>query len=427
MLTEIIYGTGEKLLELPEGVTVIRKKRVPAIESPERHIAGVLEKPIESAPLLSIARGKRDAVIAVSDNTRPVPNGLLLPPILKTLEEAGVGRIRILIATGLHKPLSSEAIEEILGSDIVSKYEVINHDALSENVSYLGETRRLRFPIYINREYVQADLKILTGLIEPHFMAGYSGGRKSICPGIASVETVKHMHSAKVLESPYAASCVIDENPFHIEALEIAERAGCDFILNVVLNDLKEISGVFGGDLVGAHKEGMAFAHSHSIVSTKRRFKVVITGNGGYPLDRNYYQTVKGLVNCLGILEDEGEILMLSECSDGLGSEYFRAGLGRLREFGNFDAYIDHISDIRNFEIDQWEVEELVKVLRKARIKIYTELPEDDCRLGFAQKVEDSSAYVREVFERIRPEEVAVIPEGPYVVPVESITLEVNQ
>ncbi|MGC9321786.1 MAG: hypothetical protein ACP5FY_06050, partial [Kosmotogaceae bacterium] len=179
--------------------------------------------------------------------------------------------------------------------------------------------------------------------------------------------------------------------------------------------------------LVVVHKEGLAFACDHSIVTTKRRFKVVITSNGGYPLDRNYYQTVKGLVNCLGILEDGGEILMLSECSDGLGSEYYSAGLGRLREFENFDAYIDYISDMRNFEIDQWEVEELVKVLRKARIKIYTDLPEDDCRLGFALKVEDLSAYVRDIFERTRPGEVAVIPEGPYDVLVESITLEVNE
>lgn len=283
-------------------------------------------------------------------------------------------------------------------------------------MTYLGETPVNGFPVYINSHFLKADLKILTGLIEPHFMAGYSGGRKSVCPGISSVETVKYMHSPHILESPYAANCIVDKNPFHIEATYIARKAGTDFIVNVVLNESKKVSAVFAGDLELAFEKGVEYARKYSEAKVGKKFDLVITTNAGYPLDRNYYQSVKGLVGALNIVKDGGKILIVTECSDGLGSENFRTCLRKLKEFDSYDSYIEYISNMKNFIVDQWEVEELVKVLKKAEIYVYSEgLKEDDWQITFAKRITDLQGQINSFLND--DIEVAVIPEGPYTIP----------
>jgi len=419
MRVELLYGKGKKEINVPDSTTVIRKKEMPFLDD-EKAIEVVRESlntPIKAPSLLKIAKSKKNACIVVSDNTRPVPNKLILPPILEVLEKAGIEDIEILVATGLHHPLNEEGLKEILGDDIVKRYKVVNHDALDfDNMTYLGKTPLNGFPIYVNSSFLSFDLKILTGLIEPHFMAGYSGGRKSVCPGVSSVETVKYMHSPQILESPFATNCIVEKNPFHVEATYIARRSDVDFIVNVVLNESKKISAVFSGDLEEAFKKGVEYARRYSETKVGKKFDVVITTNAGYPLDRNYYQSVKGLVGALNIVKDGGKILIVTECVDGLGSDNFRTCLEKLREFDSYDSYIDYISNMDNFIVDQWEVEELVKVLRKAEIYVYSEeLKEDDWNLTFADRVIDLQQQIDLfVSEGL---EIAVIPEGPYTIP----------
>lgn len=417
---EFLYGKSKVTIDIPEDTMCIEKKLMETIQDVQGDVRRALEAPISSRPLVEIARGKKHAVIVVSDHTRPVPNAQILPPILSALDKAGVDDITILVATGIHAPMTKEAHEEILGVDMVAKYRVINHNALNmDEMAYLGKTPELGIPVYVNRLYMQADLKILTGLIEPHFMAGYSGGRKSVCPGICAFETVKYMHAPSILESPYATNGEIERNPFHQQAMWVAETAGVDFILNVVLDDQKRVSGVFAGDLKLAHAKGTEMVRRTSMIPVSQKVDLVVTSNGGYPLDRNYYQTVKGLVSAAEILEEGGRILMVSRCSDGLGSIPFCEGLELLKKIGDWDAYICHISDMAHYQIDQWEVEELVKVLRKAKIFLYSELSHDQTQLGFAQKV-SSLEQAQQMIEEaaIQGEKIAAIPEGPYVVPV---------
>jgi len=420
VIVDLLYGKGKVKVEVPDSAVIIKKKEMPFFEDKEAAelVKKSLEEPIGTESLSKIAEGKNSACIVVSDNTRPVPNKIILPPILEILENAGIKDIKILIATGLHHPLDEKGIEEILGRDLMEKYEVLNHDALdSSNMTYLGKTPVNQFPIYVNSIFLSSEVKILTGLIEPHFMAGYSGGRKSVCPGVSSVETVRYMHSPMILESPYATNCIVEKNPFHIEANYIAKKAGVNFIVNVVLNENKKISGVFSGDLEEAFKRGVEYARKYSETKVGEKFDVVITTNAGYPLDRNYYQSVKGLVGALNIVKNGGKILIVTECSDGLGSENFKACLKKLREIGNYDSYIEYISDMKNFVVDQWEVEELVKVLRKVEIYVYSGgLKEEDWKLTFANRVTDLQKQIDKFVSA--GSKIAVIPEGPYTIPI---------
>ena len=412
------YGKDGIWLEFPERVFMVGKLNVKSLENPEEKLMESLRHPVDSPPLHDLAVGRKRACIVISDNTRPVPNEFLLNGIISEIED-GVEIIDILIANGIHEKLNETAIEELVGSDIATKYRVINHDAFDmENLEFLGKTER-DLPIYVNKIYLTADLKILTGLIEPHFMAGYSGGRKSICPGISGYETVKYFHSPMLLESPRSDNCIIEGNPVHEEALFIAKTAGVDFIVNVTLDFEKRITGVFAGDLERAWLEGVRFASTYLEYPVDRQFKVVITSNGGYPLDRNYYQTVKGLVASARLVKEGGVIIILSECRDGLGSEHFKENLALLRKMG-LDDYITHISKVENFTVDQWEVEELVKVLRKvSKIFMYSEgLNEEEFKLSFTEKIDKDD--ILKIVEKYSDdyEDVAIMPYGPYVIPM---------
>lgn len=425
MQVHFLYGKTGIDVDIPDKnlVSVVHKPNMPVIDCPEKAVERAIADPIGVLPLGELAKGKETACIVVSDITRPVPNKVILPPILRCLEASGIARdnITILIATGIHRPNLGNELIEILGEDIVEKYHIINH--YSQNIDdmvYLGQTSISRIPIYINKHYVQSDLKILTGLIEPHFMAGYSGGRKSICPGISSIETVKYMHMPGVLEHPNATNCIIEGNPFHIEATEIAEKAGVDFIVNVVIDEQRYISGVFCGELKAAHAAGVAFADKYSRVilnDIKRPADIVITSTAGYPLDKTYYQTVKGLIGALNVIKDGGTVIMLSECSEGLGSHFFVEVLKQLKAIGDYEAFIKHISHMENFIVDQWEVEELVKALRKINIMLYS-LDFDNFDLTFAIKITSPQEGIERAL-KLHGDNASIIaiPEGPYVIP----------
>ncbi len=414
MRIKLDYGKSGLQVELPDRnlLSIATPKTETGIANPDQAIRQKLLAPTGSLPFAELCRARKRACIVVSDKTRPVPNKVLLPPLLEVLDQAGV-MTTILIACGMHTPTEGADLDALLGPEIVKKREIINHlgEIDSELVSVGRSSEGVE--IQINRHYVESDLRILTGFIEPHFMAGFSGGRKAVCPGLAGVSTMQYAHSPDLLESPFASAGVMENNPFHRFALEAARLAGVDFILNVTINRSKEITGVFAGDLDLAHRQGVEFCRKQSQAKLKREADIVVTSNGGFPLDQDLYQTVKGMVCALPAVRQGGTILIASECSRGIGSEDFRKMLVEMKDP---DSFIAHISKPGNFRVDQWEVEELVKAMRKAKVKVCTTgVPADELRQCHVEPVESVEKGIAACLaEYGKDATVNVIPSGPY-------------
>lgn len=290
-------------LRVPENVAVLRPPPAESIHNAAVAVRDALRKPIESAPLANlIEQAKpRSIVITISDITRPVPNEPVVSVILATLNAAGIRdeQVTILIATGMHRPSTEAERVLMLGEDLLRRCHVLDHRA--------DEATTLRRvadnpPVSINRTFLDTDFRIVTGLIEPHFMAGFSGGRKGICPGLADLATVERFHGYQVMGDPRADNGVLDGNPCHEEALRVARIVGCDFLVNVSITHERELAGVYCGDLEKAHLVGCEATRKLTTVELDDAYDLVITCGGGYPLDATYYQTVKGMVAALSTL-----------------------------------------------------------------------------------------------------------------------------
>ncbi len=413
------YGRDGLVVDLPEGnvVKCLGYQRVRPVEDPPGAVREALAAPTASPPLAQLARGRKDACVVISDVTRPVPNRLLLPPILETLQQSGIARERILIlvATGLHRENVGDELAEMVGREVLANYRIENHHGLQrdEHVS-LGESPR-GVPVWIDRRYVEADLKITTGLIEPHLMAGFSGGRKLICPGLAALETVKVWHSPRFLEHPQARSGVLDGNPVHEENTWIARKSGCDFIVNTVLDDRRNLLKVVAGDMEEAFLEGVRFVQQVVRDTVDEPVDVVVTSSAGYPLDATFYQSVKGMVAAADVIKPGGTVILAAGLSEGVGSDDFQ----RLyRENPTLDRFMDRILHTDYFVMDQWQLEEFAKIRRKARIVVVSEgLPRERLESLFVETAASVEAAVEDCLARYGPQAtIAVIPKGPYVI-----------
>lgn len=414
----IAYGRGTIEARIPEKnlAGILRIKPSTPLEHPMEEVRRKLIEPNGTAPLASIVAGKKSGCIVVCDITRPVPNEILLAPILQTLENAGLkpADILLLVATGMHRPSTPEEKLEMFGKTIVNRFPIVDHVATDEvAMAYLGQTSR-DIPIWINRRYLDAEVKILTGLIEPHLMAGFSGGRKSICPGIAGEKTIGPWHSPRFLEHAQARGGVLDGNPVHEEQLEVARKAGCDFIVNTVIDHQRRILQVVAGDLESAHLEGVRFAKSHVADFVDKAVDVVVTGAAGYPLDATWYQAIKGIVGAMDILKPGGTIILAASCSEGLGCREFEEIAER---FSTIDEFMDAIIAERFFILNQWQLEELGKALRRGRVKVVSDgLPAEVFRRFYVEPVPSLDGAIEDALAEYGPEtSVAVMPEGPYV------------
>jgi nickel-dependent lactate racemase len=414
------YGRTGLEVELPDANLVgpLTVRDVPPIAEPQAAVDEALQNPIGTPALAQLAKGRRNACILVCDITRPVPNRIILPPILRTLEHQGIARgdILILNATGLHRPNEGAELKEMLGPEIVADYRVENHHgkALEEH-DFLGVTPA-GVPVYLDSRYVRADLKITTGLIEPHMWAGYSGGRKVICPGIAALETIKVWHGPHFLEHPNADNGVLDGNPVHEENTRIAKMAGCDFIVNVCIDDRRQITWVGAGDMEKAWLEGVRFVQNVVRVPVPESCDVVVTTGAGYPLDTTYYQIVKGMTGALPIVKPGGTIIVAASLTEGVGSNEFQHVMADNPEL---KAFKQRILGKDYFVMDQWQLEELATVLERCRVQVVTQgLPAETlrrCHVEAAPSVEQAvDSCLREYGANAR---IAVIPKGPYVIP----------
>jgi nickel-dependent lactate racemase len=423
MKIDLLYGRKGLTIDLPETVRVhvIRKHPMPLLPDPSGAVRQALEKPVGCPSLQELAKGKKNACILICDITRPVPNGLILPPLVESLTRAGIARenILILVATGLHRPNEGEELAEVVGSpEILRTIRIENHFAKDREAHVDLGTTSGGIPIMIDRRFAEADLKIVTGLVEPHFMAGYSGGRKVVSPGVAYQDTILMFHRAKILEHCKAANCVIEGNPLHNEQVEIVRAIGGVVAVNVVIDERRRLGFVNFGEVEASHALAVAFMRKHAEIRIPRRFKTIVTTSAGHPLDKTYYQTVKGMVGVMDILEPGGTIIIASECSEGMGSPEFAEAQRLLCQVGP-ERFMSLIEGRDKALIDEWETEMLLKPLRVGHIQLYsTGLSESERDHVFVEMVPSVQEAVAASVRAHGDTEIAVVPEGPYVIPL---------
>jgi nickel-dependent lactate racemase len=420
----IAFGRSFMPVRMPSGAeaTVIRKAVLPKIADPYAALRDAFAKPIGAPPLLELARGKSSACILICDITRPVPNGLFLRPMIETLMAGGIplGRITILVATGLHRPNLGEELAELVDDPwVLMNVRVENHDARrSEDHVDLGPTETRGTPVIINRRFVEADLRIATGLVEPHFMAGWSGGRKVVAPGVAGHETIRTFHSARFMEDPLAVQCNLVGNPLHEEQLQIVRKIGDIYALNTVIDEDRDLVAVTFGEVIESHLAAVNFITEATRIPVGRRFKTVVTSSAGYPLDKTYYQTIKGMVTPLDILEPGGTLIVASECSEGFGSHEFREAQAKLVTLGP-EKFLATLTAKSLAEVDEWQTEMQLKAMRVGQIQLYAPGldPEEQAITG-VEIIGSVDEAIAAAVARHGDPAVAVIPEGPYVIPV---------
>ena len=422
MIVDLLYGKTGLPVNFGDDldVTVIAKPPMSLVPDADVAVRQAFAVPVGCPPLEDLARGRNSACILICDVTRPVPNGLFLRPLIETLLKAGMdaSNVTVLVATGLHRPNLGEELAELVGDPwVLDRVPVVNHDALDDAAHVdFGETPTLGTPVKLDRRFVEAEVRIATGLVEPHFMAGYSGGRKVVAPGIAHADTIRTFHSARFIENPCSVQCRLEGNPLHEEQLEVVRLLGDVYAVNTVIDDERRLSFVNFGEIVASHEEAVAYADRYLTVPVRRRFRTVVTSAAGYPLDQTYYQTVKGMVTPMDILGDDATLILASDCSEGLGSDAFRASQRRLIDLGA-DAFLASLLEKRFADIDEWESEMQTKAQRAARVRMMSRLNECDRELTGVESIHSVEEAVRESVVRSGDNAVAVIPEGPYVVP----------
>jgi nickel-dependent lactate racemase len=423
MRVTLDYGRTGLDVTLPDDRTVgplaIREAR--PLDHPDRALAEALQDPIDTPPLAELARGRRSACVVICDVTRPVPNKLILPPVLRTLEGAGIPRDKILIlnATGLHRPNEGAELVAMVGEEVAANYRIENHHGKArEEHTYLGTTPN-GVPAWIDSRYIEADLKITTGLIEPHLMAGYSGGRKVICPGLAGLETVKVWHGPRFLEHPKADCGIVAGNPVHEENTRIALMAGCDFIVNVCIDGKRRVTWVGAGDMIRAWERGVEFCESVVKAGVREPLDVVVTSCAGYPLDTTWYQAVKGLTGALPIVKTGGTIVMAASLSEGLGSPEFQERLKTSDYVRRFLPGNRRGPTAETCEMDEWQLVMMAKVLERCKVKVVSDgLPAEMLRKCLVEPVPSVEQAVAASLAEYGPTaRLAVIPKGPYVLP----------
>jgi nickel-dependent lactate racemase len=419
MRIALAYGRGALPVEIPQAacaeLRIVEKAERTPLADPDGALRAALEAPIGARPLRELARGRRDAVIVISDRTRPVPNALLLPPILDALREGGLpaDRVTLQVATGLHRPCRPAELDEMLGPSLARSLRIVQHDARDRDAHADLGSSRSGLPVLIDRFFLERDLRIATGLIEPHLMAGYSGGRKAVCPGLAAVETIRVAHGAPMLEGRIGPG-IVGGNPLHEALLEVVRRIGVDFLVNVALGRGRRVAGVFCGDLEAAHAEGVRFVEAESLVVLDEPADLVIVSGGGDPLDATYYQAIKGVAAAAGVVRPGGVILLAASLSEGIGSPSFEKCL---RESAGPQAFELRLADDRFFAIDQWMVQHLCQALRRARVLLYSDgLDRTTQRELFVEPVASPEEGVARALALLGPKpRTVVIPQGPYV------------
>lgn len=415
---QLAYGKKGYKLKVPANFDVIEPKFIKEVGSAKEEISKALLSPINSKPLRSLLEGKNDIAISVCDITRAQPRKVVIETIVEHIKDLiPISNIKILIATGTHRANTKDELIEMLGKDIVETLNVINHvcddkESLIEMPTSLDDVN-----VLLNKHWVNADFRITTGFVEPHFFAGFSGGSKLVAPGLAGLKTIMKLHNYKRLNNPNSIWGEVEKNPIQQDVRKIANETGVDFTLDVALNRDQKITNVFSGDLIDSHNEACNFARETAMVQVSQPYDLVITSNSGYPLDQNLYQTVKGLSAASQIVKDNGEILCLSECSDGIPSHGKFYSL--LSEFSDPEQVEGMLSDPNFHCQDQWQVQILSQIAKKSNINLYTEgLSDKEIKNAFMFNAPDPQRFIDQKVKENTNIRGCVLPEGPITIPV---------
>ena len=417
MQVDLAYGRTGLTITLPhENVDIVEPVNLPGVPDPLVALRDSLRNPIGTKPLNELAGAEDSVAIVFCDITRPAPNHLMIPAILAELAHVPRENFVLINATGMHRPNSEAELCGMLGEEVVANYRIVNHDSTDKSqLRFLGETSS-GGPVWVNTHYLDASVKILTGFIEPHFFAGFSGGAKLILPGIAGADSVMHNHNAEMIGHPKATWGQLEANPIHCEQREAAALCPPDLSLNVTINKSKEITGVFAGEMIQAHEAGCAFARRSVMRPVAEPYDIVITTNSGYPLDLNLYQAVKGMSAAYQVVKQGGAIIIAAECAEGIGHGHFE---DLLQERESPAALLDLINSPGFSRFDQWEAQILAQILLKAEVHLYAENLSDqsirDAHLTPCRSIEETVAALQEQFGS--GARICVLPMGPLTIP----------
>lgn len=425
MQVRLAYGKTGLEVDLPDGwnVTIVEPKHVPGLPDPRRALTEALRSPMGAAPLREQVKTTDRVGIVFSDITRATPHHLLIPAVLEELSHVPTQNITMFNALGTHRPNTETELRGMLGDTLVDRYRIVQNNAFDPSTQvHLGVTSR-RHEIWLNRELAACDVKILTGFIEPHFFAGFSGGGKAIMPGMAGQRTVLGNHDARMIADPNATWGVTWGNPIWEEVREVTLRCalpsglGRLFLLNVTLNRDRQVTGVFAGDLDAAHSAGCAFTKETAMVAVPRPFDIVLTSNSGYPLDLNLYQSVKGMSAAAQVVREGGAILVFSDCWDGIPEHGLYGQL--LREANSPQELLERVCAPGFLEQDQWQVQIQAQIQLKAEVYVYSRnLSDEQIRAALLFPCRRIEATLQALRTRYGTQAtICVLPTGPLTIP----------
>jgi nickel-dependent lactate racemase len=414
--TTLLYGKEGLSIQVPDDAVIVEPKHQPGVSDEKEAVMAALRQPIGAPALRTMVRETDRIAIVISDITRPTPNHKLVPWIIEELSHVPLENIVIINGTGTHRDQTKDEFVSMLGERVVDNVRVINHRCHEKEALVQVGTCASGCEAWLHKEYVEADFRIVTGFIEPHFFAGFSGGPKGIMPGIAGIETILTFHNARMIGDPLATWGNMTYNPVQDMAREVNGMCPPHFMLNVTLNRDKEITQVFAGEWAAAHEKGCSYVKEHAMVRCDRRFDVVITSNSGYPLDQNLYQAVKGMSAAQKIVKQGGAIICAAECSDGLPSHGNYAKILQMRSTPQ--EILHMITDPAFQMFDQWQVQKQAVIQVWADVYVYSTLSEADVRKAMFEP----TANVERTLQRLRAKygegmTVAVMPSGPLTIP----------
>jgi nickel-dependent lactate racemase len=416
MKVNLAYGSGHLPIEVPDDrTTVIEPAHIDGLADEKAAVLDALQNPIGSQPLLERISPDAKICIAFTDITRATPNDRIIPWLLEHLGGPN-DNITLLNQLGTHRPNTREELETMLTPEVVANYRVLNHEPENPEALVQVGTTADGTPALLNRHIVEADLRIITGFIEPHFFAGFSGGVKGIMPGCAGLETVMSNHGAKNIGDPQATFGVTVGNPLWEELRDIALKTGPSFLLNITLNEQRDITNVFAGDIIEAHKTGCVFVKKSAMQPLEQPFDIVVTTNSGYPLDLNLYQGVKGMSAGARVLKEGGTLILAAECREGVPDGSPLDDL--LRSAGSIEEILAMLSTPGFVRPEQWQAQIQALVQRRAEVLVCCELDDATLRACHLAPCADINAEVAKRLAKLGADaRVAVLPQGPLTIP----------
>ena len=412
----LAYGKKGLDIEVPKSAVLLEPTHLPGLADEKAAVAKALQAPIGSKPLRDMVKADDTVAIVISDMTRPTPNHKLVPWIIEELPHVPAKNIVIINGVGSHRPNTQEELVSMLGQQVVDNYRVINHDSFNDDELVEVGTNSYGSKVFLNKTYVQSSFKIATGFIEPHFFAGFSGGPKGINPGIVGIKTILDFHNAQMIGHPKSTWGVIEGNILQDAATQNCLMAKPDFMLNVTLNGNKDITAVFAGDVITAHREGCAFVKKHAMTRVDAPFDIVVTTNSGFPLDQNLYQTVKGISAASEIIKDGGSIISASECSDGVPNHGYYAKILQMRKTPQ--ELLSMIEDPSFSMFDQWQVQKQALIQVRAKCYVHSLLDDDTVRKAMFEPCHNVEVLIASLLAQYGPgARLAVMPLGPLTIP----------